>query len=231
MPLHDWGDDRGWDGAHQYWITELSHWLRPRLPPTFRVYLGSVPALTVDFAPGRPDVAVREWSPPSAVSGNGHEAVGDPDQQAVALFELDPQLAVHVFHQGQLIAAIELVSPRNKDRPSARTQYTSRYLGYLGQGVHLLLVDVHPRPQGFSFADAIAAASQFAQPPCPPPCAVSYRVGGPAATAGRFLDMWRRPLAAGTPLPSLPLALTGELSLPIDLEETYVRAAAAAYLD
>jgi hypothetical protein len=94
-----------------------------------------------------------------------------------------------------------------------------------------MLVDVHARPQGFSFADAIAAASQFTQPPCPAPNAISYRVGGPAATAGRFLDIWRRPLVVGAPLPSLPLPLTSELSLPIDLEETYSRAAAAAYLE
>jgi hypothetical protein len=135
MPLHDWSDDRGWDGIHQYWITELSHWLRPRVPPHYRVYLGSVPALTIDFALGRPDVAVREWSAPStSASENGHEAVGEPDQQAVALFELDPQLAVHVYRQGRLIAAIELVSPRNKDRPAARAQYTNRNLGVLGQG-------------------------------------------------------------------------------------------------
>jgi hypothetical protein len=232
MPLHDWTDDRGWDGVHQYWITELAHWLRPRVPPSYRVYLGSVPALTVDFAPGRPDVAVREWSPAAASSSeNGHEGVEEPDQQAVALFEFEPQLAVHVFCKGQLIAAIELVSPRNKDRPSARTQYMSRYLGYLGQGVHLLLVDVHVRPQGFSFADAIATASQFAQPPCPSPCAVSYRVGGPAATGGQFLDIWRRRLTVAAPLPSLPLALTAELALPVDLEQTYARAAAAAYLE
>jgi hypothetical protein len=95
----------------------------------------------------------------------------------------------------------------------------------------LLLVDVHVRPQGFSFADAIATASQFAQPPCPAPCAVSYRVGGPAATAGRFLDIWRRPLVVGAPLPSMPLTLTSELLVPIDLEQTYSRAAAAAYLE
>jgi uncharacterized protein DUF4058 len=232
MPLHDWTDDRGWDGVHQYWITELAHWLRPRLPPHFRAYLGSVPALTIDFALGRPDVAVREWSSEAAaVAANGSEAVGEPDQQAVALFEIDPQLAVHVYRQGKLTAVIEIVSPRNKDRLSAREQYTNRYLGYLGQEIHLLLVDVLPRPQGFSFADAIATASQFTQPPLPAPCAISYRVGGPAATAGRFLDIWRRPLTVGASLPCLPLALTAELSLPIDLEQTYARAAAAAYLE
>ena len=54
-----------------------------------------------------------------------------------------------------LIAAIELISPRNKDRPSSRETYLTRYLGYLLESVHLLLVDVHRRPIGFSFADRI----------------------------------------------------------------------------
>jgi hypothetical protein len=230
MPLHDWSDDRGWDGVHQYWITELSYWLRPRLPPHYRVYLGSMPSGTLDLALGRPDVTVREWSPTPATT-NGGSAAREPDQRAVALFEIDPQFAVHVYRQGQLVAAIELVSPRNKDRPSSRTLYANRYLGYLGQGVNLLLVDLLPRPQGFSFADAIAAASQFTQAPFPPPCAISYNVGGPADPVGRFLDIWRQPLTVGSPLPSLPLWLTGEVSVPVDLEFTYSRAAAAAYLD
>ena len=62
---------------------------------------------------------------------------------------------------GQLIAAIELVSPLNKDRPAARERTFSRYAGYLRQGVHLLLIDVLPRPAGFSFADALAVNLGF----------------------------------------------------------------------
>src|SRR5205085_4436368 len=60
-----------------------------------------------------------------------------------------------LFRSGQLIAAIELVSPRNKDRADAKETYANRYLGYLRLGVHLMLVDVLPRPKGFSFSDVI----------------------------------------------------------------------------
>jgi hypothetical protein len=60
--------------------------------------------------------------------------------------------------------------------------------------------------------------------------AVSYRVGGPAATGGRLLGVGRRPLIVGAPVPTLPLALSGEVDLPIDLEVTYARAAEDAYL-
>jgi hypothetical protein len=94
-----------------------------------------------------------------------------------------------------------------------------------------MLVDVHPRPQGFSFADAIAAELDLPdQPRLPAPFAVAYRVGGPAATGGSMIDIWRRPLAGGLPLPSLPLPITMDAAVTVDLEQTYVRAAADAYL-
>lgn len=68
------------------------------------------------------------------------------------------------------------------------------------------------------------------QPPLPAPFAVGYRVGEPAATGGHLLAVWRRPLVVGAPLPVLPLPLTVEVQIPVDLEQTYARAAADAYL-
>jgi hypothetical protein len=135
-----------------------------------------------------------------------------------------------VESRGRLVAALELVSPRNKDRPIARAAYATRYVGYLLEGVHLLLVDVHSRPLGFSFADRIAQELQVGQPSCPPPMAVSYRVGEPAATGGRILGIWRRPLAAAAPLPNAVLPLSVEAVVAVDLESTYRRAAEDAYL-
>ncbi len=231
MPLHDWSDDRGWDSVHQLWIVHLLFWLRERLPAGYRAYLGSVPGLTIETEAGRPDVGVRPWRPeakPPESPGVVAE-VSAPDYRGVAGFTRDPQLAVHVVRQGQLIAAIELVSPRNKDRPAAREHYTSRYLGYIWDGVHLLLVDVHRRPLGFSFADAVAAELHYPQPACPAPHAISWNVGGPSSEGGRFLDTWYRPLTVGQPLPALPLALTAEQAVTVDLEQTYAQAAADAY--
>ena len=121
------------------------------------------------------------------------------------------------------------MSPRNKDRPDSRERYTGRYHGYIRQGVHLMLIDVLPRPAGFSFADAVAANLGFEQPPTPVPFAVSYRVGEPVPE-GTLLAVWRRPMAVGQPLPNIPLALTVHQSIPIDLEHTYNEAARRVYL-
>lgn len=235
MPLHDWSELSGWEGVHDIWIVELLRWIKPRLPPDYRAYVGSSPALAIGAGVERPDVAVREWRPeppaPEHPSPASAQAIEEPaPDEEVATITLDPQTAVYVSAHGRLIAAVELISPRNKDRNSARGTYLTRYLSYLQEGAHLLLVDVHPRPYGFSFADALAAELGIRQPPCAAPLANSYRVGEPAPEGGRFVAIWRRSLAAGQPLPTLPLPLAVGLSIPVNLEETYRRAAADAYL-
>jgi len=62
------------------------------------------------------------------------------------------------------------------------------------------------------------------------PFAVSYRVGE-SVPEGTLLAVWRRPLTIGQPLPTIPLALPMDLSIGIDLEQTYNQAARWVYLD
>jgi hypothetical protein len=152
----------------------------------------------------------------------------------VATFTLDPQRALHVDWHGQLIAAVEVVSPRNKDRLDSKTRYTRRYLGYLRQGVHLTLVDVFGQPAGFSFADALSADLGLGEPATPAPHAVSYRVGASVPRGeemGTQVAVWRRLLRVGHPLPELPLALDEDRAVVLDLEATYREATRRVYLD
>lgn len=235
MPLRDWKDERGWGGVHQYWLGHLGRWLRHHLPEGFRASVGSVPELTVERAEGQPDVQVRAWQPETPRPERLAVApLLEPDVEGVASFAFDPHLAIHIDFHGQMIAAIELVSPRNKDRQVAKEKYLSRYLGYLHRNVHLMLVDLLPRPPGFSFLDGIAAAVGLDVPPTPTPFAASFRVGGPlpnGAALSPQLALWRRPLRAGEPLPALPLPLGGAEGIAVDLEATYRLASEDAYLD
>ena len=64
-----------------------------------------------------------------------------------------------------------------------------------------------------------------------PPHAMSWNVGGPTPDGGQFLDGWYRSLAAGEPLPTLPLVLAPGKTLRVDLEQIYAEAAHRAYLD
>ena len=216
MPLHDWNEPTGWDGFHDVWIVELLRWVKPRLPEGYRAYIGSSPALTVGAVTERADVAVRHWlpEPPSQpasqqdLPADQDSALDEPDEE-IATQTLDPQTALYVVTQGRLVAAVKLISPRNKDRTTARAIYLARYLGYLQEGAHLLIVDVHRRPLTFSFADAIAQELQISQSPCLPPFAVSYRVGEPAPSGGRLLAIWRRSLQIGAPSAQHVVGLDG----------------------
>ena len=82
--------------------------------------------------------------------------IGNPRLMEIAVATLDPGTALFVQRQGRLVAAVELISPRNKVRPVARAAYLARHLSYLLEAVHLLLIDLHRRPLSFSFADQIA---------------------------------------------------------------------------
>lgn len=235
MPLHDWTDDRGWDSVHPIWLTYLVEWVQPRLPEGYKAFLGGAPVLTVASGNGRPEARVRQWGPgPPAGGAATDTAVIEPDAELSAAIRLDPQRAVHIDFHGQLIAAIEIVSPRNKDRADEKETYANRYLGYLRLGVHLLLVDVLPRPRGFSFADALTAGLGVELPPLPSPFAAAYRVGEVVPVGGdlgSLVGVWRRPLSVGQPLPPLPLPLNVHQAVVVDLEETYQRATKLAYLD
>lgn len=232
MPLHDWRDERGWDGVHLLWLAQLLDWVQPRLPAGFRAYVGSVPALTLETGNGKPDVTVRGWRGPTA--NRAPSSVLAPDRETVAAFTADAQRALHVDWHGQLIAAIELVSPRNKDRLDSKARYARRYLGYLRQNVHLMLVDVFAQPAGFSFADAISDDLGLGEPPTPSPFAVSYRVGGAVPRGdemGTAVGVWGRSLEVGGRLLELPLALDEDNAVVVDLETTYHEAARRVYLD
>ncbi|WP_439627058.1 DUF4058 family protein [Gemmata sp.] len=230
MPLHDWTDRPGWEGMHIFWMTEIARSLRGDLPPGYRAVIGSSPLVAVGVSPVKPDVAVTNGSahpPPTGPAAAG--STPEPDVE-VAVATLEEDASIQVEREGRLVAVVELISPRNKDRPSAREQYASRYLGYLRGGVHLLLVDVHRRPLEFSFPQLIAASFAQTLPSAAAPSAVSYRVGATAATGGRMLAVWQHLLAIDEPLPPVPLPLTLDASVRIDLEATYARAAADSYV-
>jgi hypothetical protein len=235
MPLHDWTDERVWDSVHPVWLTYLLEYVQERLPEGYRAFLGGVPTLTVETGHGKPDVSVRQWgSGPVAEPLPSGTGIIEPDLEASVAFPLAPQRALHIDLHGQLIAALELVSPRNKDRADAKEAYSNRYLGYLRLGVHLLLVDVLPRPKGFSFSDIITSALGMELPPLPAPFAAAYRVGEIVPVGddqGNLVGLWRRQLRVGQPLPTLPLPLSVHRHVAIDLEETYQRATKRVYLD
>ena len=157
---------------------------------------------------------------------------GDPIEiEVTALSEQDAPLPmsdeaeVQVFADDgdpRLTAAIELLSPRNKDRPQARQAFAVKCVGYLQQGSSIVVVDtVTTRRADLNAAilsllgvDASAAAMPAGL------SAVSYRAVCREEETQQ-LALWPASLALGQPLPTLPLWIASDFSVPLDLEASY----------
>jgi len=230
MPLHDWTDLPEWERMHINWLTEIARGLRADLPPVYRAVIGSRPLVAFGPELGKLDVPGTKGkaashhppaTPPTTPPAPDVEVAGAPREKGIS---------VRVECDGQLVAVVELVSPRNKDGMAICYQYGTHYLGYLHAGVHIVLIDIHNRPLGFSFPQLIAVALMQESPAPPAPSVVSYRVGPTNAKGKRALGVWQHVFVRGEPLPRVPLALLLNDSVMIDLDATYRRAAADCYL-
>jgi hypothetical protein len=121
-----------------------------------------------------------------------------------------------------LVAAIELISPGNKDRPETRRAFAAKCASYLQQGVGLVIVDVVTERLANLHDELVGLLEQpdrFAFAQDTPLYAVGYRPS--RRDTGDQIEVWPTPLALGGPLPTLPLALRRIATVPVDLEKTY----------
>lgn len=223
MPLHDWSDRHNFGGLHTLWTVEIYRALGRALPAGYEAHLGSSPFVSVGGDLAFPDVGVRRTEEPietAQLSPNGRQ----PDA-TIDVLDISEDTVAMVTRDGRLVAAIELVSPRNKDRPASREQYASHYAAYVLSGVSVLVVDIHRRPAAFSFSRAIGEAIGHQTPAGPAPEWVAFGVGHPSASRGRFVDIWRRPLVVGERLPEAAVPLDPDEVFWLDLEATYLIAA------
>jgi hypothetical protein len=174
------------------------------------------------------DVGTFAEDPMAPSSGSGGVAVWAPPKP-IATAPLDFQdpdvFEVQVLNEeegSRLVAAIELVSPANKDRPANRRMFAVKCASYLHSGVSVILVDVVTERSGNLHTELLdllrvqlATSGQGAHDLY----ATAYRTI--PAPQGQHLETWAYPLTLGGSLPTLPLWLQPDLCLPIDLEATY----------
>ena len=124
-----------------------------------------------------------------------------------------------------LVAAIELVSPGNKDRPEARRAFAAKCVSHLSRGIGLVVVDVVTNRLTNLHNEVVSLlghAEPFTISPDATTYAVAYRPS--RQRTGDQIEVWPVPLRTGEPLPVLPLALLNGGIVPLDLEETYTEA-------
>ena len=121
----------------------------------------------------------------------------------------------------RLAAAIELVSPRNKDRPQARAAFAAKCAGYLGRGSGLVVVDAVTTRRADLRAELLAALGGEPAAIAPGELSATAYLAG----TGQLLA-WPAALELGALLPTLPLWLGADLAVPLDLEASYAAARA-----
>jgi hypothetical protein len=220
---------RSWEEVHGQWPAVIVQQLGRLLPPQYsagpRIHLGSEfeidiatyvsePATaTYDTPMEKETRATAKWTP-NAPCLTIETDLADYDQYEVRVYD--------EHRDRRLVAAIELISPANKDRPAHRSQLTAKCAALLRGGVSLVLVDVVTARDVNLYADLLDLIGgrdpALGERP-PATYAVACRWG--LGDASRRLEAWYESLRLGSPLPCLPLWLNDNLAIPLDLEASY----------
>jgi len=221
---------RHWDSFHGAWAEaiaiNLNQSLLPeRLVAEARVQLGGQVQVDVGTCAGNGAASraqsggVAVWAPPKPLA-TARVDFQDPD-----VFEVQ----VRSEEDGpRLVAAIELVSPANKDRPANRRMFAVKCASYLHGGVSVIIVDVVTERSGNLYAELLELLQVRLATPgqgVHDLYATAHRTV--RASQGVHLENWAYPVTLGGSLPTLPLWLQPDLCLPLDLEATYHAACVA----
>jgi hypothetical protein len=222
-PLHG---PRRWKGFHHAWATGIAAQLNQGLLPAdyfAEPEISVGPELEVDVAAlernrqngGAKAVATKLWSParPKIVVG-------------VEFAHLD-SFEIKVYQElggAELRAAIELISPANKDREGSRRSFAAKCASYLKHGIGVVMVDIVTLRSANlheELFDVLEVKSR--RPAWRSPTglyAVPYR--SVATRKSPRVEAWPEKLCLGEPLPEVPLWLALDLCIPVLLEDSYV---------
>jgi hypothetical protein len=214
---------RHWDSFHGAWAEAMAIHLNQKLLPQryyaeARVTVGN--RVEIDVA------TLEETKPESDGGGVSVWTPAKPRARVPLDFANVNEFEVQVINDAEgprVVAAVELVSPANKDRPLHRRLFTAKCASYLQQSVSVIVVDVVTERTSNLQADllellelSVAIPGQAAGELY----AAAYRTLADRDQA-MHLEVWADLLTLGADLPTLPLWISPEQSVPLDLEQTY----------
>jgi hypothetical protein len=215
---------RHWESFHSSWATFIAQQLNRGVLPKnciaeVQVSLGV--QLEADVTAEQElhqdngaegDTATTVWAPARPTL---NVAVDFAD---IDLFEVQ---VVREDRDLRVVAAIELVSPANKDRPDSRRAFAAKCLAYLHQGVGVVVVDVVTERAANLHAEVFALLERDAGASGNLPLyAVAYRTVTRRKKCR--LQAWAEPLTLQSPLPTMPLWIDPNQSVSLELETSYV---------
>jgi hypothetical protein len=234
-----------WEELHGQWPATIVQHLKKVLPKGYvagpHVHAGSQVAIDVatyekdDYDPtqrqdnndseGDSDggVATAVWAP-AAPSLAVETVIPDFDEYEVRIYDA---------HRGRrLVAAIEIVSPANKDRPEHRNAFVGKCAALLRNGIAVSIVDLVTTRQFNLYAELLeflGHSDPTLSDPAPPLYATSSR--WITRKKRTILESWSHELKVASPLPILPLWLSLNLAVPLDLETPYEQACHDLWID
>jgi hypothetical protein len=235
MPLRDHfrpplDEETSWEGLHGQWPAMIVMDLARKLPPRYiaapRVHHGAAVEI---------DVATYEKDEPAsaALGANGGTAtaVWSPPEPTLAVATDLPavdeyEVRVYDSKRGRrLVAAVEIVSPANKDRPEHRRAFVAKCAALLQNQVSLAIIDIVTTRHFNLYAELLEVLGQT-DPSLTPTTPPTYAVACREAQKGDAwqLEAWAHALTLGRPLPTLPLWLAADLAVPLELEQSYEEA-------
>jgi hypothetical protein len=124
----------------------------------------------------------------------------------------------------ELRAAIELVSPANKDREGSRRTFAAKCAGYLQHGIGVVIVDVVTARTANLHAELFDVLEVKRRSPAWESPTGLYAVAYRAVTVRKKprIEVWPEVLTLGEALPIMPLWLTLDLCVPVRLEDSYL---------
>lgn len=230
MPIHDW--TRVFPGSfhdfHCSWITHIKEALNS----------GYLPDDFYALAEQHSDDAVPD------VLTLSHRRKGrseQPPSGGVLLAEAPPKVGIHMVPNEEtayralrrtivirhrtgreIVAMIEVISPGNKSSQRALEQFVDKSASAIRQGIHLLVVDLHPPTprdlQGIHGEIWRVVGGEFEFPDERHLSLASYRAERPLPEA------YIEPLAVGMTIPDMPLFLDEDRYIETPLETTYLTA-------
>jgi hypothetical protein len=223
--------ERRWESFYSSWATRLADALTERwLPPNYiaeeNAHLG--PSVEIDVGTYEREASATGEDGGSAVATVGPKVWAPRAADGVLPSVFPDTFEVRVLSTDtgpRLVAAIELISPGNKDRATERRGFATKCASYLYQGISVIIVDIVTNRRANlhnEILHVMEAADVLQLPPETTLYAVAYRPLRRGSSDE--IEVWRSPLALGQALPTLPLGLRADLVIPVDFEAAYAEA-------
>jgi hypothetical protein len=212
------------------WPATMVQHLSRVLPENYtaepRVHLGTY--FEIDVCAYEDDRrSAPRMAPAGATAGAATVAWAPPEPTLAVETDLTEQYEYEVLVYDQarareLVAAVEIVSPANKDRPENRRAFVTKCAALLQKRVCVSIVDIVTTRQFNLYTELLGLLGE-SDPAFSPDHAPVYAVtcrGRKVGHKPRF-ETWAYPLIVGQKLPTLPVWLSEDQAVSLDLEASY----------